>query len=1422
MMDVGRHPNIGLFTNSEIVGLKGEAGNFKVKVLKKARMVSKQDCTACGECEKVCPVDLPSEFNEGLGTRKAIYRPFPQAVPNSFSISRKGFPPCQAACSIHQNAQGYIQLIAEGKFKEALDVILRDNPLPSICGRVCTHPCMTACTRCGIDSPVNVQGLKRFVLDKNPGYELPKPVAERKETVAIIGSGPAGLMAAYKLRQNGYKPTIFEAQSVPGGMVAIGIPKFRMPEQDLADEITRIKNTGIEIRLNKQVGKDITLQQLRKKFNAVFIAIGAHIELKLGCEGEGLEGILPGIEFLSKVNLGQKVKIGKKVLVIGGGNSAIDAARTALRCGAETVAIVYRRSRLEMPADPAEIEEAEKEGIKITYLAAPEKALGTRGKTPKVKALQCIKMKLGEPDDSGRRRPIPIEGSEFVLDCDNVIVTIGQSPDVAALGKNLGLNVNKWNTFEVNSVTMETNIPGVFAGGDCVTGPDVVVNAMYAGKKAAISIDRFFNKRNMKRGRELEGPFQVAYEIDIDGQPYLPQIKMPSIKLSQRKNWDEVHTGYTQKKAIKEAERCIACADCCDCQLCSTVCEPKCINYNDTNKGIKLDIGSIVVATGNDYHDPRDASEFGYARFKNIVTSMEMERLLSSVGPTQGHLVRLTDNKVPKRIAFIQCIGSRNMKCDIQYCSRICCMNAIKDSLLIREHYPETQIDIFYIDVRAFGKGYEELYRHSLEDSNISYIQARPSKVVEDAETQNLHVMFENQNTGRIERNNYEMVVLSSALLPSKESSQLASILGIETDSDRFYKQKDSCAYPLDSTREGIYLCGGAISPKDITDSIAEASGAAVRASSYMLDFKKERKIEEIEQLDTTGEPRVGVFVCQCGINISAVVNTEQVVEYAKTLPNVVYSDDTLFTCAASTQTEIQQIIIEHKLNRVLVAACTPKTHEPIFQETMAKIGLNPYLFEMVNIRDQCSWVHQKEPEKATQKAKDLVRMGVAKARLLNPLDIRELEIGHDVLVIGGGVAGIQSALDLAGKGFTVNLIEKAKKLGGRVAQLSTLYPSFKPGSHFIKSKVDELKEVGVNIFTATSIEKLDGFVGNFDVHLKTKSNGKSENSEVKAGAIVVAVGAELYQVPKGDFGYEKYANVFSNQQFEELTSQGKDLLIDGKKPKTVAFFQCVGSRGEKGNPDCSRYCCQAAIKQANALRKMGIQVIIFNRDIRVYSRGAEEMYREARGKGVLFIPYEVEKPIQLKGKNKVSAVAVENKHTGKLVEYPVDAVVLSLGMVPNEKENDYLVELLKIPRGANRFFMERHSKLGPVETAMEGIFLCGCSQGPKDIADSISQASAVAAKVSALLSEDKISLEPIVSTSDPNLCRACGECVEVCEFHALELQEIEPGRMAAVANEALCKGCGSCAAVCPTGAMDVRHFTDAQIDAQVEAVFVE
>jgi heterodisulfide reductase subunit A len=832
MTQVQAHPNIELLTYSEVEAVDGFVGNFSVKVRRKARMVHEDLCTGCGECEKICPVEIPSEFNEGLGERKAIYRPFPQSVPNTYTISRKGMAPCQAACSLHQNAQGYIQLIAKGKFKEALEVILRDNPLPSICGRICTHPCMTACTRCGIDSAVNIPGLKRFVADYVGRFELPRPAAEREETVAIVGSGPAGLMAAYELRQMGYKPTIFEALPTPGGMLAVGIPEFRLPKKVLRDEIENIEKTGVRIRLNSPVGKEITLQQLQQDFKAVFIAIGAHIERKLGCEGEDLPGMIPGIEFLRKANLGQKVEIGKNVLVVGGGNSAIDAARTALRCGSENVTIVYRRSRAEMPADSAEIEEAENEGVKFYYLAAPKRAVGT----DKVTALECIRMELGEPDESGRRRPVPIEGSEFILKCDNVIVTIGQSPDMTNLGQKLGLNTSKWGTFEVDPVTLETNIPGVFAGGDCVTGPDVVVNAMYAGKKAAISMHRYINKLDLREGRELEGPYRVAYEIDTEGLPILPQVEMPSIELSRRRSWEEVHTGYTEDMAIREAERCLACADCCDCQLCATVCEANAIDYLQKGEIREIAVGTIIISTGFKTFDAKRIPHYGYGKFPNVYTSLEVERLINSAGPTGGEVI-LRDGTRPRSIGIIHCVGSRDEHYN-RYCSRVCCMYSLKLAHLLKEH-SDAEIYNFYIDMRTPGKGYEEFY-HRLLAEGTHFIRGRVADVsdwaMEPEEEGKLLIRVEDTLVGVVRRIPVDMVVLAVGLEAQADAEDVRRLFNISCSTEGFFLERHPKLAPVSTFTDGIFLAGACQSPKDIPDTVAQA-GAAVAEAVALIDL---------------------------------------------------------------------------------------------------------------------------------------------------------------------------------------------------------------------------------------------------------------------------------------------------------------------------------------------------------------------------------------------------------------------------------------------------------------------------------------------------------------------------------------------------------------------------------------------------------
>ena len=1406
-MDVGRHPNIVLFTNSEIVQVTGQAPDFKVRIKHKSTFVDWDKCTGCGECPSVCPVKIDNEFELDLSKHEAIYRQYPQAVPNKFLIDKKGWPPCRYACPAGVNAQGYVALISQGKFQEALDLERRDNPFPAVCGRVCTHPCESECKRKDIDDPLAIAQLKRYIADREP-FDKPDQVTPKlnKEKVAVIGAGPAGLSAAYFLAKKGYCPTVFESTDHAGGLLYWAIPRFRLPEKFLNRDLDFIKSWGVQIKTGLALGKDFSIEDLFDQgFKSLFLGLGSAKEKTMGIEGEDLEGVELCVDFLKKTILDQNIKVGKKVAVIGGGNSAVDAARTVLRLGAEEVFIVYRRSRREMPANEEEVYEADKEGIKIHFLAAPTKI---KGKDGKVAGMECVKMELGEPDASGRRRPIPVEGSEFVIDLDMVIMAIGQATDVSFLNKDREnkFELTKWGTFQVDPDTLQTNIPGVFAGGDAVTGPATVIEAIAAGKEAAESIDRFIRGVDQKQGREKK-PARVADDDIVipDNIEKTAREKMSVLdQVRSKTSFDEVALGFSDEQARKEADRCLSCAGCAECLECVKACEPQAIVHDMEDEIIDLDVGSIVVTTGIDYLDPKEASEYGYKRFKNIYTSFELERILSEDGPTKGELPLEKERKGPIHFAFIQCVGSRNMRRDINYCSRICCMNTIKDSLVLKEHYPDIEIAVFYIDIRAFGKGFEEFYNRSVE-KGVKYIKGKPSKVIED-ENGDLIIHYEDDQ-GYSSKMVFDAVCLSSALIPPKGSQDLAKVLEIETDQDGFFKNAEPAIEPLESTKEGILVCGCATGPKDITDSIAEASGAAVKASLFLKGHELEIEKTEIEQVDITGPPRVGVFVCHCGPNISKVVDVESVVEYARNLPGVVFAEDYTFACSETDQRKLQERIIEHKLNRVVVAACTPKTHEPSFQDSLTMIGLNPYLFDIANIRNQCSWVHQKEPGKATEKAKELVKMSVARVRELKPLYLKELSVNRDVAIIGAGITGLRCGLDLLLRGFKVKIIEKNDAPGGLVRNLSSIYPSFKPGKDIINRLIEEFTKAGGEFLTSAELLDVTGYVGNFQVKL----NIKAKESEFTVGAIVLATGASLYD-PAERFGYTQYRNVITNMELEEKILSG-----DIKDIKSVAFIQCVGSRGDAGNPGCSRYCCQAAIKEAIYLKEKGIDVAILNRGVRVYSKGAERMYRKARELGVLFLPYEGKPKIE--GTDTANQITVSSVDLNAEISVPVDLLVLSVGMVPAE-DSLRLSELFKVPRGPDKFFLERHSKFGPVETTVEGVFLCGCCQFPQDIGDSISQASAVASKVAGLLSRDKINLAPITSIVDEIYCRGCGRCAEVCEFHAIELVEKDKGIFVAQVNEALCKGCGTCVPACPTGAIDLKHFKSEQIEAQLEALF--
>ncbi|MCK4590535.1 MAG: FAD-dependent oxidoreductase, partial [Candidatus Latescibacteria bacterium] len=643
------------------------AGNFRVKIRKQPRYVDTQKCTGCADCAEVCPVNVASEFDQGLAERKAIFRPFPQAFPNVFAIEKKERPPCVLACPAGTNVQGYLALIAEKKYPEAVALIRENIPLPGVIGRICPHPCETQCKRGFWDDPLSICALKRFAAD-SVVEEPPLPEIEPKqEKVAIVGSGPAGLSAAYYLALQGYQISVFEALPQAGGMLYFGIPEYRLPKKVLQKEIDYIRRLGVKIKTNTPVGNGLGIEDLfAKGYQAVFVATGAHQSRKLGVPGEESQGVVHGVDFLRELNLGKTVQLGKRVAVIGGGDVAIDAARSALRLGAEEVLILYRRSREEMPASDEEIEAAEAEGVKIQYLVAPVEVLTANGK---VSGIRCIRMRLGEPDSSGRRRPVPIEGSEFQIDVDTVIPAIGQMPELSLL-KESGVEISRWGTIVADSLTFATSRPGLFAGGDNVTGPATAVEAIAAGKEVAISIARYLQGEDLKQGREKKMPKPLDLSDLPQDEPKKPRVKMPAISLKQRRtSFKEVDLGLPEEAAVAEAKRCLSCGICSECLQCVEVCKAEAILHDMAPEELKLEVGSILLAPGFDEYDPLPDGKYGYGKFPNVVTSIQFERILSASGPYQGHVQRPSDGIAPSKIAFIQCVGSRDRTCGNEYCS---------------------------------------------------------------------------------------------------------------------------------------------------------------------------------------------------------------------------------------------------------------------------------------------------------------------------------------------------------------------------------------------------------------------------------------------------------------------------------------------------------------------------------------------------------------------------------------------------------------------------------------------------------------------------------------------------------------------------------------------------------------------------------
>jgi len=1390
-----------------LISLNGEPGNFTANIRQKPRFINLDKCTSCGECEKVCPVSLPSEYNEGLTDKKAAFKQYPQAIPGAFAIDKKGSAPCKVSCPAHVSVQGFIALIQQGKYEEALKLFKQDHPFPGVCGRVCHHPCEGACTRNQVDDTLSIQYLHRFLADKDLESSkpfVPEKKAERSEKIAIIGAGPAGLTCAYYLAIEGYPVTVFEKLPVLGGMLTVGIPSYRLPRDIIESEIQTIKDLGVKFKTGVALGKDITVAQLREEgFKAFFMGIGSHECKILGIEGEDLDGVYPGVDFLREVNLGNRVQLGERVAVVGGGNVAMDSVRTALRTGSKKPFVIYRRSYEEMPANDVEIEECAEEGIDIMTLTTPVRVIGENGK---VKAVECIKMELGEPDASGRRRPVPIEGSEFTLDVDTVIPAIGQESDWACLTDECACTLSDWGTLQVDSVTLQSNDPDIFSGGDAVTGPATVVEAVEAGKQAAISIDRFVQGHDLAKGREKQ--WATVDDIPLDDAVRQPKEKMPTLEVQERiSNFNEVQLGFDEAISQKESNRCLSCGICSECYQCVAACLAGAVEHEQIVEERQIPVGSVVLATGARPYDPGHLERhYHYGTNPNVMTSLEFERMLSASGPTMGHLIKPTDETEPRKIAWLQCIGSRdNNQCGNGYCSSVCCMYAIKDAMVAKEHAKgDLDCTIFNMDIRTFGKDFEKYYDRARNQEGVKFVKARVHTIDEIGENKDLRIRYADE-AGELRDEIFDMVVLSVGLQVSEQTIDLAKRLDVEMDAYNFAVTQPFS--PVETSRSGVYVSGSFQEAKDIPSSVSEASAAACAAGARLAAARNTltRTVELPAEIDVSQEePRIGVFVCNCGINIAGVVDVAAVEEYAQSLPYVTYVTQNLFTCSQDSQDQMKEIIKENDLNRIVVAACTPKTHEAIFMDTLRECGLNKYLFEMANIRNQGSWVHAKEAAEATEKSKDLVRMAVARAATLNPLGEKTIPVNQKALVVGGGIAGMNAALGLADQGYEVFLVEKENQLGGMANNLKATIEGAQ-----IQPYLAELSErIGshdkIQVLTQSLIVGFSGFKGNFTTEVLV-GPGMYER-KIEHGVVILATGAKEYEPKEYLYGEDK--RVMTQV---ELTHHMETL--EPGSLNQVVMIQCVGSRNEE-NPNCSRICCQNAIKNALHIREEhpDANIYVLYRDIRTYGL-LEEYYKEARKQGILFFRYTPDNLPQVESSADGINVTFHDHVLNRPLQVTADVLALSAGMVPEDTAE--LASIVKLARTPEGFFMEAHVKLRPVDMATEGIFLCGTAHSPKLISETISQANAAASRAITFLSQSELTLSAITAEVKQDMCASCLICVRSCPY---EVPKINADGVSEI-DVALCHGCGVCAAECPAKAIELNWYEDDQLICKIESL---
>jgi len=846
-----------------------------------------------------------------------------------------------------------------------------------------------------------------------------------------------------------------------------------------------------------------------------------------------------------------------------------------------------------------------------------------------------------------------------------------------------------------------------------------------------------------------------------------------------------------------------------ECRQCEQACkELKAINLNQQEEILDLEVGAVILAPGFDAFDARRKKNYGYGEYPNVITSIEFERMLSASGPFQGKITRLSDGAHPKKIAFLQCIGSRDLATN-SHCSSVCCTYAIKEAIVAKEHDPELDITIFYMDIRTQGKGFESFFLRAKNEFGIKFVKSRLSSLERSLDEEDLVLKFVTED-GSHETETFDLVVLSVGLESSKTSNDLAKTIGFGLNKAKFCDTHEFS--PTLTSKEGVFVAGSFQAPKDIPDSVVQASGAVSLASALLSDARGSlvEKKELVPEIDVEGKkPRIGVFVCHCGINVAGVADVTQLTEYAKSLDQVVYVEESLYACSRDSQEKIKQIIRDQELNRVVLAACTPRTHEPLFQETIREVGLNRCLFEMANIRDQCTWVHAQEPHAATEKAKDIIRMGVAKAGLLSPLKEQTVSVIPKGLVIGGGLSGMTAALALADQGFECCLVEKNKELGGNLRDLFYTLRKNNPQELLKDTQEKVLDHPLIQVYTEARIKEVTGYIGNFNTRIISDGNER----QLSHGIIIVATGAQEYQ-PK-EYLHGQHPAVVTQKKLGEKLAKRE---YSPSELSDVVMIQCVGSR-TKERPYCSKICCNAAIKNALKIKSLNpsSNIYILYKDIRTYGF-SEDFYSQARQEGVIFIPYDDDnKPVVTEEESRLRLDCFDPLIGEKIVISP-SALVLSAAVIPGE--NEEISKLLKVPLNSEGFFQEAHAKLRPVDFATDGIFVCGLAHSPKPIDESLSQAQAAAARAAIPLARGYVLVEPIVSSVDPDKCFGCGICEYLCPYGSIKVVATDGGDKAQTIS-ASCKGCGICASKCPRLAITMCRFTSEQILSQIDALAV-